>query len=121
MLKIQYEYDEYEHTFGQSALSFECIMASTSINLNPSEAAVPCKRNGNIAVFKLNENYVQDIYTYYSKEYIINEKRSLGNKLELDSIMENDFTVHVLPPYIGKQGYDFNTLWRMDFTMSPTK
>jgi len=34
-----------------------------------------------MAVFKLNENYVQDVYTYNSKDYVINEKRSLGNKL----------------------------------------
>jgi len=89
--------------------------------LNPSESKVPCKHFGNMAVFRLNENYVQDIYTYYSKEYTVNEKRSLGNKLEMERMIENEFTMHVGPPYIGIQGYDFNTIWRMDFTMSPTK
>jgi len=101
MLKVQYEFDDYEHVFGMTPLSWDCIFAATSINLNPSEAFIPCKHLGALAVFKLNENYVQDIYTYYSKEYIINEKRSLGNKLILERIVRNDFTIHVGPPYIG--------------------
>jgi hypothetical protein len=86
-LKIQYEYDTFEHSFAQTSLNFDCILAATSINLNPSESKVPCKHFGNMVVFKLEENYVQDIYNYYSKEYVINEKRSLGNKLTVDKIV----------------------------------
>lgn len=121
MLKIQYEYDDFEHQFGQSQINFECVKAATSINLNPSESKIPCKHIGNLAVFKLNENYVQDIYTFYSKEYTVNEKRSLGNVLKLESLIQNEYTMHVGPPVIGSTGYDFNTIWRLDFTMSPTK
>ena len=74
-----------------------------------------------MAIFKLNENYVQDIYTFYSKEYTVNEKRSLGNVLKLESLIQNEYTMHVGPPIIGSNAYDFNTLWRIDFTMDPTK
>jgi hypothetical protein len=86
-LVIQYEDDEFEHSFAQTSLTFDCIKAATSINLNPSMARVPCKHWGNMVVFKLEENYVQDIYNYYSKEYVVNEKRSLGNKLAVEKIV----------------------------------
>jgi hypothetical protein len=82
---------------------------------------MPCKHFGNLAIFMLNENYVQDIYTFYSKEYTVNEKRSLGNVLKLDRVRSQEYGMHVGPPQIGVTGYDFNTLWRMDFTMSPNK
>lgn len=121
MLKIQYENSEVEHVFGQSTLNWDCITAATAINLNPSDPKVRCTHFGNLAVFQLNENYVQDIYTYYSKEYIVNEKRSLGKTLKFDRLIQSDYKMHVGPPQIGVEGYDFNTLWRMDFTMSPTK
>lgn len=121
MLKVQYEYDDYETVYGQSQLSWDCIETATAINLNPSEAKMPCKHFGNLAIFMLNENYVQDIYTFFSKEYTVNEKRSLGNVLKLEKVRSQEYSMHVGPPQIGVQGYDFNTLWRMDFTMSPTK
>lgn len=51
MLKIQYEFDDYEHVFGMTPLSWDCINAATSINLNPSEPFIPCKHLGGLAVF----------------------------------------------------------------------
>jgi hypothetical protein len=72
-------------------LSFDCIETATSINLDPSEAKLPCRHYDHLTLFKLNENYVQDIYTYYGKEYIINEARSLGNTLKFDRVLLHDY------------------------------
>ena len=121
MLKIQYDDSDYEHIAGLNALNWSCIKASTSVSLNPSEAKVPCKHYGNQAQFRLVENYVQDVYSYYGKEWVVNEKRNIGNTLKLDRMISNDYNMHVGPPRIGNTGFDFNTLWRMDFTMGPSK
>jgi hypothetical protein len=102
MLKVQYDGEDVEHTVAVREVNYDCILTGTSINLDPSEAKLPCMNLDHLTLFKLNENWVQDIYTYYSKEYTINKKRSMGNTLKVDRVLNHNFQYHVGPPYIGE-------------------
>lgn len=121
MLKIQYDGEDVEHTVAVKDVDYECILTGTSINLDPSDPKLPCMNFDHMTVFKLNENWVQDIYTYFSKEYTINKPVSMGNTLKVDRVINHNFMYHVGPPYIGEQELDFTSIWRMKFTMSPKK
>jgi len=67
IMKVEVEKSDYATTIAQNKLNFDCIKTAIS---SPGSS---CKKTVNVATFKLNENYVQNLFMVKQRENKIKE------------------------------------------------